>query len=131
VSVEGDEETGYRVRGHVAAANRLNKLTLFVARRKGRLVVLDGSTDGPAGLPGLATEVLRRIDAGRLGEARVLLDWAAEEREPRGGSDPLRNAGFESLWTKGANADAPQMRLAAAALLAGAKRTARQAWPMP
>jgi tetratricopeptide (TPR) repeat protein len=69
-------------------------------------------------------EVLDRIGAKDLAGARLLLDWLREDWHLAGGDDPLLDAPFPRFWARGKDADASQMKLAAAALLVWTKTTA-------
>jgi hypothetical protein len=69
-------------------------------------------------------EILDRIAAGNLEGARVLLDWLREAQHLEGGDDPLAGQAFPRFWTKGKEADAAKMKLAAAAVLVQTKPTA-------
>jgi tetratricopeptide (TPR) repeat protein len=70
--------------------------------------------------------MLDRIKAGDLKGAKALLDWLREDLHLNGGDDPLGGATFPRFWTKGQAADARKMKLAAAAVLVGAKPTVAQ-----
>jgi tetratricopeptide (TPR) repeat protein len=54
-----------------------------------------------------------------------MLDWVRDDEHLAGGDDPLAGFAFPRIWTKGKEADAEQMRIAAAAILAQTKETAR------
>lgn len=71
-----------------------------------------------------------RVTANDLIGARTLLDWARENWSIRIGDDPVSGPAFPRLWTKGENADAETIKIAAAAILALSKETARRALPI-
>jgi tetratricopeptide (TPR) repeat protein len=66
------------------------------------------------------------VAAHNLAGARTLLDWVREDQHLGSGDDPLSGPPFPRFWTKGKEADGNQMKLAAAAMLAQTKPTARQ-----
>jgi predicted Zn-dependent protease len=117
---EGSDRDGYRV---TLRRPGQRNMTMYVAKEGDKYKVLDtGDVPNAVGY-----EVLDRLQAGNLGGARVLLDWVREEQHLAGGDDPLSGSAFPRLWTKGKEADAEHMKLAAAALLAQATETARDA----
>jgi len=117
--VEGNDATGYLVDLQIPGQETGG---VFVVKEEGRYKLLD-STDKPNAV-GLA--VLDRVAAGDLAGARVLLDWLRDRKHLAGGDDPLAGAAFPRMWTKGKDAGAEQMRLAAAAILVETKPTAAQ-----
>ena len=118
--VEGDDNSGYRVTLRPTGST---KMTMWVIREDGRYKILDGSEKPNS----VALEILDRLAAGNLAGARVLLDWVRDEEHLAGGDDPLAGTAFPRMWTKGKEANAEQMKNAAAAILAQSKPTARQA----
>jgi tetratricopeptide (TPR) repeat protein len=116
---EGSDDLGYREK--VQYTNGA-KETFFVVKEDGQYKILD-SDDKPNSI---ALEMLDRIKAGDLKGAKALLDWLREDMQKQGGDDPLGGPVFPYFWTKGQAADARKMKLAAAAILAGAKPTAPQ-----
>jgi tetratricopeptide (TPR) repeat protein len=111
MSVEGDDNTGYRIRARGLGDK---PQTLLVAHRADgyRIVALDDD------MAMVGLEVLRRLAAGDLKNAKLWLDWAREEQPLTSGDDPLAGAVFPRLWTRGDAANTQRMRLAALALLA-------------
>jgi tetratricopeptide (TPR) repeat protein len=97
-------------------------MTMFLVKEQGKYKVLD-TTENPNSI---GLEVIDRIDANHLDDARVLLDWLREDEHLEGGDDPLSGQSFPRFWTKGKDADAAQMKLAAAAILVQTKATAAQ-----
>jgi transglutaminase-like putative cysteine protease/tetratricopeptide (TPR) repeat protein len=117
--VDGNDATGYRVIMQVLGSP---KATGFVVKENGRYKELGSSAEpGAVGL-----EILDRVNANNLDGARVLLDWLREEQHLQGGDDPLAGAPFPRFWTKGQEATADQMKLAAAAILVESKPAAAQ-----
>ena len=118
--VEGNDETGYRVRVQIPGGPQN---TFFVVKEQGKYKLLD-SLDKPNAL---ALEILDDIAAGKLEAAKTMLDWLREDSHLGGGDDPFGGPVFPRFWTRGQAADARRMKLAAASLLAGTKPTAPQA----
>jgi hypothetical protein len=117
--VEGGDATGYRVKMQVPGGKNE---TVFIVKEDGKYKILD-SLEKPNSI---GLEILDRIAAGDLAGARVLLDWLREDQHLAGGDDPLAGDAFPRLWTKGQEATAAQMKIAAAAILVGTKPTAAQ-----
>ncbi len=115
--VEGDDSTGYRVTLRPPGAN---KMTMWVIREDGKYKVLDGAEKPNS----VGLEILDRLQAANTAGARVLLDWVRDEEHLAGGDDPLAGFAFPRIWTKGKEADAEQMKYAAAAILGQTKQTA-------
>ena len=114
---EGDDRNGYRIRLQVPGGTNM---TLFVVKEEGTYKLLDSSEKPNS----IALEILDRIQSGDLNGAKVLLDWLREDSHLEGGDDPFGGPVFPRFWTRGQNADARKMKLAAAALLAGTRPTA-------
>jgi len=117
--VDGNDASGYRVIMQVPGGTRI---TGFVVREKGEYKILDTAQDPNA----LGLEILDRVAANNLDGARVLLDWLRDEQHLEGGDDPFAGKAFPRFWTKGQEASADQMKLAAAAILVETKPTAAQ-----
>jgi len=118
--VEGDDRSGYRVKLRPAATNII---TMWIIREEGHYKILDSAEKPNA----VALEVLDRLAAGNLSGAKALLDWVRDEEHLAGGDDPLAGTAFPRMWTKGKDANAEQMKNAAAAILAQTKPTASEA----
>jgi transglutaminase-like putative cysteine protease/Flp pilus assembly protein TadD len=118
VQVEGDDAIGYRVILRPVGAN---KTTMWVVKEDGNYRILDGAQKPNA----IGLEILDRLGTGNTAGARVMLDWVRDDEHLAGGDDPLAGFAFPRIWTKGKEADAEQMRIAAAAILAQTKETAR------
>ncbi|HWM89208.1 MAG TPA: DUF3857 domain-containing protein [Thermoanaerobaculia bacterium] len=113
-TVAGDDALGYRVALVPTAASESNSRSVgFVVPEDGEYRVV--ATD--QALPLLGGEALRRLERNDLRGARQWLDWAFEELDGGDRSDPYRVSSFLYLWTRGAEADAEQVRCAAASLL--------------
>jgi|HubBroStandDraft_1064217.scaffolds.fasta_scaffold00030_14 predicted Zn-dependent protease len=110
MSVEGDEQSGFRIR---AAGLGDKPQTMLVARGPSgyRIEALDNDVDM------VGAEVLRRLDAKDFKSAKTWLDWAREEVTLNSGDDPLYGLAFPRFWTRGDDPDPKKMRLAAMALL--------------
>lgn len=117
--VEGNDATGYKVTLWGSADY---KSATYVVKEDGHYKVL-ATTRLPAAI---GLEALDRIAVKDLAGARVLLDWLREDWHLQGGDDPLAGASFPRFWTKGRDADATTMKLAAASILAYYKQTAPQ-----
>jgi transglutaminase-like putative cysteine protease/tetratricopeptide (TPR) repeat protein len=117
--VDGNDATGYRVIMQVPGGT---KITGFVVKENGQYKILDTAQDPNA----LGLEILDRVAANNLVGARALLDWLRDEQHLEGGDDPFAGQPFPRFWTKGQEADAEQMKLAAAAILVETKPTAAQ-----
>ena len=117
VQVEGDDAMGYRVTLRPAGAN---KMTMWVVKEGGNYKILDEAQKPNS----IGLEILDRLAAGNTAGAKVMLDWVRDEEHLAGGDDPLAGFAFPRIWTKGKDADAEQMRIAAAAILAQTKETA-------
>jgi transglutaminase-like putative cysteine protease/tetratricopeptide (TPR) repeat protein len=116
---QGDDAIGYKVTLWGSASY---KSATYVVKEDGHYKAL-ATTRFPAAI---GLEVLDRITANNLTGARVLLDWLREDSHLKGGDDPLSGAPFPRFWTKGKDADAPTMKLAAASILTEFKSTAAQ-----
>jgi len=109
VTVDGNEELGYRIR--TSGFSQIPWLALVARRPAGyRIIALDDL--GPVG-----SEVLRRLAANDLKGAKQWLDWTREELPLNAGDDPAGGRDFPRFWTRGDDADAVRMKLAAVALL--------------
>jgi tetratricopeptide (TPR) repeat protein/transglutaminase-like putative cysteine protease len=110
ISMEGDDKTGYRIRARGLGDK---PQTMLVVRGPDgyRIVAMDSD----AAMAG--KEVLRRLSAGDLKNAKLWLDWVREQQTLTSGDDPLGGAAFPRFWTRGDDANAARMRLAALALL--------------
>ena len=119
VSTEGNDAFGYKV---TMRAPGSKNLTLYVVKEDGKYKILDTPEKPNA----LALEIMDRLEARNLEGARVLLDWVREDEHVGGGDDPLEGLAFPRIWTKGSELSGEKMKVAAAALLAQTKETARE-----
>jgi transglutaminase-like putative cysteine protease/tetratricopeptide (TPR) repeat protein len=117
---QGDDSIGYKITLWPSASY---KSSFYVVREAGQYKVL-GSSRFPAAV---ALEVLDRVAANDVKGARALLDWLREDWHLAGGDDPLDGAAFPRIWSRGMDADAAKMRLAAASVMAFSIETAPQA----
>jgi tetratricopeptide (TPR) repeat protein/transglutaminase-like putative cysteine protease len=118
-NVEGSDATGNRVTLRVPGSK---ELVLFVVKEDGRYKLLDSSEKPNA----IGLEIQDRIAAGNVTSARQMLDWLRETQHLAGGDDPFEGRAFPRFWTEGKEADAEQMRLAAAAILVQTKPAAKR-----
>lgn len=120
VSVEGDEKGGWRAKMRAPAESGERRLEVYLTSTpEGPRVAAMSRAEA-----WLSIEVVRRIEAGDLEGAGRWLDWARETVVPIGGDDPMREAPFVRLWSRGAPRDPARMRLAAAALGVEERETA-------
>lgn len=115
--LEGNDELGYKITLWPSARY---KSSVYVVKEEGKYRVL-ATSRFPVGI---GLEILDRVAANDLAGARVLLDWLREDEHLAGGDDPLAGTPFPRFWTKGKNADAAAMKLAAASILVRNKDTA-------
>jgi tetratricopeptide (TPR) repeat protein len=112
-SVEGDDQLGYRITQQTPNAQAH---TTFVVREGSEYKVV--SISGPNDL---GREALDRVERNDLAGARKWLDWARDNIRAGGGDDPISGPLFPRFWSKGQEADAAAMRLAALSLLTDSK----------
>jgi tetratricopeptide (TPR) repeat protein/transglutaminase-like putative cysteine protease len=115
VTVEGDDSSGYKVtvESPGSAAREI-----FVVRDEGRYKIAAFSSETTASnTEDLAWLALGELKKNNLSAAKVWLDRARESVHASSGDDPLSGAVFPQFWTKGQDADASAIRLAAVVLL--------------
>jgi tetratricopeptide (TPR) repeat protein/transglutaminase-like putative cysteine protease len=126
-SQDGDEETGWRVRGRGNASGTSSDTTFYVIREKGTCRIA-GVENEPSFL---GYHALKLAQAGKVDAAKKWLDWARDEAS---GSydedDPVDAEPFVGLWKKGKDASQDEMLLAAASLMRGSKKAAAIAIPI-
>jgi Flp pilus assembly protein TadD len=113
---EGIDASGYKV---TLWGSANFKEIVYVVKEAGQYKVLATSFDRR----GAALEILDRVSANDLTTARVLLDWLREDDHLTSDDDPLSGGAFPRLWTRGKNAEASRMKLAAAAILCEGEAT--------
>jgi tetratricopeptide (TPR) repeat protein len=118
-AAEGTDANGYRVTLHMPGTK---DMVLFVVREEGQFKLLD-SSDKPNAI---GLEILDRLAAHDLVAARQMLDWVRDLQHLAGGDDPFDGEPFPRFWTHGKEADAGQMKLAAASLLVQTKPTTKK-----
>jgi tetratricopeptide (TPR) repeat protein len=127
---DGDENVGIRLRGRAPGAPNSgnggkSEFTAYVVRENGqyRFAATD---DSPAEF---GLRALRLAEKNEVPAARQWLDWA-REHVMGGGDDPVSSHPFAALWTRGKEANADEVRLAAAVLLPDTKKSAELALPV-
>jgi transglutaminase-like putative cysteine protease/tetratricopeptide (TPR) repeat protein len=115
--VEGNDATGYKIKLWPSSSNWA---AVYVVKEDGHYKTLASNRF----TAGIGLEALDRIAANDLSGVRSLLDWLREDWHLAGGDDPLADAAFPRMWTKGKDADAATMKVAAAAILVHNKSTA-------
>jgi len=116
VSLQGDDDLGYRARFQGVLGDQHLDLVMLMVREEGalRLVAALDQDASPVGL-----EALGRIAAGDLAGARQWLDWALDRDWTAGRvADPFSAEAFPHFWSEEAPDDPEVMRLAAAVLAA-------------
>lgn len=113
-AVSGDDSLGYRLSFSSAMGGSAGQFGAYVVREKGEYRIA-GVGSSPEML---AAEALRRLARGDLAGARQWLDWALEEAPEAvaKSGDPVTTSPFSTLWAKGSQAGADEIRCAAAVL---------------
>jgi transglutaminase-like putative cysteine protease/tetratricopeptide (TPR) repeat protein len=117
--VQGNDGVGYRV---TLFPSSDSKTVIYVVKEGGTYKVVSHWQEEY----GLALEVLDHVAANDLAGARTLLDWVREDWSLNIGDDPVSGPAFPRLWTKGQNADAETIKIAAATILVSSKETANR-----
>jgi len=114
-TVDGDDSLGYRITVESPGAAAQD---LFVARDNGtyKIVAFSSNTE-ETNTVDLAWIILRELKRNNLAGARSWLDRARERIHSSSGDDPLSGPLFPQFWTKGQEADASTMRIAALVLM--------------
>lgn len=111
---EGSDESGYVVRLSVSGGeNPLQNQAFLIGKEDGTYRVLGFMGQ----FAGVARNVLRLVDAGKLDQARHWLDLVRREVPAGGGDDPLSGPMFARLWQRESKGDAAAIRRAAASLI--------------
>ncbi|MGD0734700.1 MAG: DUF3857 domain-containing protein [Terracidiphilus sp.] len=110
-SVQGDENTGYKVSLQSLGSKPQH---FFVTKEDGMFkIVTDGANYSEAGF-----EVLYLLQQGKQEEARSLLDWMRDLLHKGGGDDPLQGPLLPRFWTVGDTGGPEQIELAGLSLIA-------------
>lgn len=125
IQQDGTEPLGYRLRGRVAGGASDNEFTAYVVKEDGEYR-LAGADKNPASL---ALRAFRLAEKNDVAGAKHWLDWA-REHVSGGGDDPVASEPFAALWTRGREATAEEIRLAAAVLLPDTKKSSELALPV-
>lgn len=107
--VQGSDAIGYKVTLWPSAKYKNSR---YIVKEDGHYKVLGFWRN-----EGIGLEILDRVAANDLAGGRVLLDWLREDQHIDNGDDPLAGRLFPRFWTKGQDADAASMKVAAAAIL--------------
>jgi TonB family protein len=113
-AVEGDDSLGYRITLEAPGSAAKD---IFVLRYENRYKIASFSASENTSPDDLASVALLELDKNNLAAARKWLDRAREQIHISSGDDPLAGAIFPNFWTKGQEADAATIRLAALTLL--------------
>lgn len=124
VQKDGDEQVGLRLRSRSAGTGQ-SEFTAYVVRENGRYrFAAVGDTPSGFGL-----RALRLVEKNEIAAAKQWLDWAREHVNA-GGEDPVGASPFSAIWTRGREATADEIRLAAAMLLPDTRKSAALALPL-
>jgi transglutaminase-like putative cysteine protease/tetratricopeptide (TPR) repeat protein len=115
---EGDDATGYRLNVQMLGAEND---TEYVIKNNGKYQLLWTSKGNAASI---GKHVLSLLQKGDTGGARRWLDWVRDQQKLAGGDDSLAGPVFPRFWSKGQDADAQAMKLAAIALITPSKAIA-------
>jgi tetratricopeptide (TPR) repeat protein len=109
---DGTDKTGFNVTLQSIGAKPQH---YFIVKQDGKYkIVTDGASYAETG-----NEALYLIRAGRLDEARHLLDWLRDKMHKGGGDDPLSGPLLPRFWTIGDEHSEAEMKYAAASLMVG------------
>jgi len=112
-TVDGDDALGYKIIVEAVGAAAQD----FFVVRDGTQYKVAGASSAENTLPeDLAYVALTALESNNLAAARKWLDRARDKIHVSGGDDPLSGTLFPNFWTKGQEADAASIRLAAAVL---------------
>lgn len=120
---DGDENVGLRLRGR--APGGTGDFTIYAVREEGQYRLVASDSSGGE----FALRALRLAEKNELAAARQWLDWA-REHVTGGGDDPVSGEPFAAYWTRGREATADEIRLAAAMLLPDTKKSSELAIPI-
>ena len=125
IQQDGTEPIGFRLRGRAPGAGSDNDFTAYVVKEDGAYR-LAGFHTAPSGL---ALRAFRLAEKNDVAGAKHWLDWA-REHVTGGGDDPVASEPFAALWTRGRDATAEEIRLAAAVLLPDTRKSSEVALPV-
>ena len=112
LTADGTDKTGYNITMQSLGAK---PQLFFVVKQDGSYkIVTDGANYAEAG-----NEALYLIHAGRLDEARHLLDWSRDKMHKGGGDDPLSGPLLPRFWTVGDEHSEADTKFSAASLVIG------------
>lgn len=109
-TVDGDDSIGYKV---IVESPGAAAQDLYVIRDANQYKVAGVSMEGDTETGQLCLLALRELDRDNLVAARKWLDRARDRSHITGGDDPLAGAIFPHFWTKGQEANAATIRIAA------------------
>jgi len=113
-SVDGDDSLGYKIIIEAAGAAPQD---VYVVRDGSQYKIAAFSANKESGPEQLAFPALVELQKKNLAAARKWLDRARDKIHMGGGDDPLDGSPFPHFWTKGQEADASTIQLAALVLL--------------
>jgi tetratricopeptide (TPR) repeat protein len=125
IQQDGSEAVGFRLRGRTPGGDSESEFTAYVVKEDGAFR-LAGADRKPASL---ALRAFRLAEQNDVASAKHWLDWA-REHVSGGGDDPVASEPFAALWTRGRDATADEIRLAAAVLLPDTKKSSELALPV-
>jgi tetratricopeptide (TPR) repeat protein len=109
-SSEGDDKTGYRLRGQSPGAPTQ---TFYVVKENDGYKLLGITPDDSQAV---GSYILWKLIDSDVDASRRWLDWIREVEKRGGGDDAFSGKAFPHFWTKGQQADKDKIRYAAAAL---------------
>lgn len=115
--VDGDDQTGYRIRIDRDGGDRR---TAFLVRDDSKWKFVEfGHSVAPPGLV-----ALEAIQKGNLVKALQWINWGRDEAAVTGGDDPLAGQVFPRIWTKGEDASRETAEMVASVMVSGSQWSA-------
>lgn len=114
ITADGDDSLGYKI---IVEAPGAAPQEVYVIRDNGRFRIAAFSGTQGSSPEQLSFLVLRELQKNNLTAAKKWLDRARDKIHMGGGDDPLDGNPFPHFWTKGQDADASAIRLAALVLM--------------
>ncbi|HEX4822808.1 MAG TPA: DUF3857 domain-containing protein [Candidatus Polarisedimenticolaceae bacterium] len=108
---EGNPDLGYKITMRLQVPGTAQSIDWFLQRENGALKIVGTSQD----VQSLGIVALRRLDIGRIEDARQWLTWARDEF-PGAHADFLDDTPFVAAWNSEGTMDAAALKSAAAAL---------------